>query len=58
MKLLALTALLVGGQAKNTTCTASKSLWSNDIVALQGGTNVSFDSFAGKVGLAINVASF
>jgi hypothetical protein len=58
MKLLAMTALLVSVSALNTTCTASKSLWTNDIFALRGGKNVSFDSFAGKVGLAINVASF
>jgi len=48
------------GQAANSTCSASaQSLWSSSFnMSLLNGTVVTFDRFAGKVGIVVNVASF
>ena len=42
----------------NSSCTQETSVYRSDLVAMRSGKNVTMDSFAGKVSLAINVASF
>jgi hypothetical protein len=61
MKLaLGLTTLAVASAQTNSSCIGedASSVYSPDLVAMRAGKNVSMDTFAGKVGLAINVASF
>ena len=48
----------LGAIASNSSCVDSSSLYTDEMVALRDGKNVSFSQFQGKVGLAINVASF
>lgn len=42
----------------NSSCTSEKSVYVPELVAMRSGKNVTMSSFAGKVSLAINVASF